>query len=107
MRYEVVIDGQVAWVVESESRPTIRMVRPAPRDISVVMTSLDHLRKRRSFKTLTGAQKFAYHYVGEMPEIGSWYAVSGDGMCKIEVDGATLRELFPKAAHPPLREEEF
>lgn len=64
--------------------------------ITVTYQSIDRYRKRRTFKTLAGARKFAVNWVGENPEMGSTYAVSGDGIGKITVDGATLRELFSK-----------
>ena len=71
-----------------------------PRNIVVIYTSIDRLRKRRKFKTIKGAKRFAHKWVGPTPEIGGWYAVSGDGWGKIEVEeGTTLRELFPDAAH--------
>ena len=50
--------------------------------------------KWRSFKTLGRARVFAQYWVGKNPEIGSTYAVSGDGIGKIEVMGATLADLF-------------
>lgn len=62
--------------------------------ITVRYSSIDRYRTRRTFKTLEGARKFAVHYVGEHPEMGSTYAVSDDGVGKIEVEGCTLRELF-------------
>jgi hypothetical protein len=50
--------------------------------------------KWRSFKTLQRARVFAQHWIGKYPEIGSTYAVSGDGIGKIEVKGAKLADLF-------------
>ena len=50
--------------------------------------------KWRSFKTLGRAWVFAQYWVGKNPEIGSTYAVSNDGIGKIEVMGATLADLF-------------
>jgi len=64
--------------------------------IRVVYSSIDHCRKVRSFKTLTGARKFAQLWVGQHPTIGSCYAVSDDGVGKVTVDGCTLRDLFPE-----------
>lgn len=66
--------------------------------IKVRYRSIDHFTKTSTFKTLPGARKFAHKWVGEHPEIGSYYAVSGDGVGKITVEGATLAELFPEAA---------
>jgi len=68
------------------------------RNIKVSYRSVDRYSKTRSFKTLEGAQKFAQEWVGKTPELGTGYAVSGDGIGKVTVDGATLTELFPKLA---------
>lgn len=68
--------------------------------ITVRYTSVDGGRKTRSYKTLEGAQKFAQLYVGECPELGDWYAVSADGIGKVEVEGCQLADLFPKLARP-------
>lgn len=62
--------------------------------IKVTYSTIDRFRKTRTFKTLTGARKFAQNWVGKTPEIGSTYAVSGDGVGKITVEGATLANLF-------------
>jgi hypothetical protein len=67
-------------------------------EIHVTLKTIDNLRRRRSFKTLQGAIKFATKYVGEAPEVSTafQYAVSGDGTAKITVVGATISDLFPK-----------
>jgi hypothetical protein len=70
----------------------------ASRDIKVSYRSMDRFSKTRRFRTVEGAQKFAQEYVGETPEMGSFYAVSGDGIGRVTVEGATLKELFPKLA---------
>ena len=63
--------------------------------IKVKYSSVDSRNgKWRSFKTLSRARKFAQHWIGKTPEIGATYAVSGDGICKIEVKGAKLPDLF-------------
>jgi hypothetical protein len=64
--------------------------------IHVSYTAIDGASKYRSFKTLEGARRFAQEWVGETPEMGSYYAISGDGIGKVMVRGATLQELFPK-----------
>lgn len=71
--------------------------------ITVHYSSIDHFHKRRTFKTLAGAHKFAVNYVGENPDMGSSYAVSFDGIGKITVEGCSLEELFygKKAAAGP------
>lgn len=64
-------------------------------EIKVNYSAVDGGRESRKFKSLAGAQKYAQHWIGRHPEIGSHYAVSGDGIGKIEVTGAALAELFP------------
>lgn len=63
--------------------------------IQVTYTSIDRYRKDSTFKTLAGAQKFATRWVGARPELGTWYAVSGDGVGKITCTGCNIRDLFP------------
>jgi len=67
-------------------------------EISVTYESIDHCRKTRKFKTLKGAQAFAQKYVGKHPEMGSFYAVSGDGVGKITAHGVNLTDLFQSEA---------
>jgi hypothetical protein len=71
--------------------------------IEVRYSSIDGCSIRRTYRTLAGAQAFAQKYVGAHPELGSHYAVSGDGVGKITCAGATLLELFPALAPPPAR----
>jgi hypothetical protein len=66
--------------------------------IRVHYTSIDGVHKTRAFNDIVAAQLFAQDMLGECPEIGSHYAVSGDGVGKITVNGATLAQLFPRAA---------
>ena len=68
--------------------------------ITLYYESIDSYGKvtKRKFKTLHGAQKAAYQRVGASPTLGSYYAVSDDGVGKITVDGCTLAELFPLSA---------
>lgn len=65
--------------------------------ITVRYSSVDWYSKTRYFKTIEGARKWAQKMVGERPEISTafQYAVSGDGVGKITVRGATLKDLFP------------
>ena len=62
--------------------------------IRVTYSSIDRVRKTRTFKTLAGARKYAQHWVGATPEFGHGYAISDDGVGKIEVRGCSLAELF-------------
>jgi hypothetical protein len=66
--------------------------------IRVRYESIDRFSKTRRFKTLKGAQKFAQKYLGETPEMGSFYAVSGDGIGKITCEGCRLYDLFPRCS---------
>lgn len=65
-------------------------------EIRVRYSSIDGYRVTRKYKTLAGAQAFARTWVGETPEIGSTYAVSGDGIGKITVEGIDIRQVFPE-----------
>jgi hypothetical protein len=67
--------------------------------ITVYYTACDGSRITRSYKTIEGARKFAKEYVGASPEIGGLYAVSGDGVGRVEVEGCTLWELFEQKPH--------
>jgi hypothetical protein len=63
--------------------------------IKIRYSSIDGFRQKKTFKTLKGARDFAQKYVGKYPEMGSDYAVAGDGVGKITViEGVTLAELF-------------
>lgn len=63
--------------------------------IKIKYSSVDGYLQRKSFKSLKGARKYAQERIGTYPEMGSTYAVSGDGIGKIEViEGVTLRQLF-------------
>ncbi len=65
-------------------------------EIKVRYSTIDRFTETRKFKTLDGARKFAQNWIGRHPEIGGHYAVSGDGIGKITVSGATLADLFPQ-----------
>lgn len=62
--------------------------------MKVIYRSIDGYRVARSFKTLKGARAFAHKWVGETPEIGSSYAISGDGVGKVTLEGCTFAEVF-------------
>jgi hypothetical protein len=62
--------------------------------IHVRYSAIDGYRDRRSYKTLAAARRYAVERVGEHPEFGSHYAVSGDGVGKVTVEGCSLAELF-------------
>jgi hypothetical protein len=64
--------------------------------IRVVYTTSDHWRSVRRFNTLEAARMFAHEWVGRHPDVGRYYAASHDGVSKIEVEGCSLKELFPE-----------
>jgi hypothetical protein len=64
--------------------------------ITVRYSSIDGFGERREFHTLGGARTFAHYWIGQHPEMGSTYAISGDGIGKITCEGCTLKELFPE-----------
>jgi hypothetical protein len=66
------------------------------RNITVYYATSDRYRETRKFKTLSGARAYAQKKIGKTPEMGTHYAVSGYGTAKIEVSGASLKELFPE-----------
>jgi hypothetical protein len=60
------------------------MTIPAlPPVIKINYFTLDRYSEFRRFKTLAGARKYARRKLGEYFDIGSSYAVSGDGVAKI------------------------
>lgn len=63
--------------------------------IKIKYQAVDGYREGKSFMSLKGAQKYAHDRVGAHPEMGSYYAVSGDGIGKVTVEGVSLTELFP------------
>jgi hypothetical protein len=65
------------------------------RDIKLYFSTIDGCRNTKRFKTLIGAQRAAQNRLGKHPEIGSGYAVAGDGVVKVSAAGASLAELFP------------
>jgi len=64
--------------------------------IKIRYSAVDGFNKVKSFKTLKGARKYAQEMLGKYPSFGSYYAVSDDGVGKIEVlgVGCKLRDLF-------------
>jgi hypothetical protein len=71
--------------------------------IRVCYSSIDRFRKVATFKTLAGARKFAQKWVGQHPEIGSHYAVSGDGVGKITVEGLLSDPQNPEVFNRAIR----
>jgi hypothetical protein len=74
--------------------------------IKIRYSAVDGFSKRKSFKTLKGARKYAQEMVGKYPSFGSYYAVSDDGVGKIEViGGVKLRDLFGDEPKPPVEDD--
>lgn len=75
--------------------------------IKVRYSAVDGYRARtHRFATLAGAQRYAHERVGAHPEVGCGYAVSGDGVGRVRVEGCTLAALFPDEATPQLSRED-
>ena len=70
--------------------------------ISLSAFIFDHNRERtmsrRPFHSLAEAQAWAAERVGPTPELGTNYAVSGDGVVTLYWAGTTAAELFPALA---------
>lgn len=64
--------------------------------ITVYYSSIDRCRITREFTTLEAAREFAHKYVGAHPERGQNYAVSKDGVGRVEVTGCSFYDLFPR-----------
>lgn len=69
--------------------------------MKITYTSLDGVRKSRSFKSLAGARKFAVDMVGPQDVEGGYYAVSSDGVGKVTWSGVTRAQLFGAPAAAP------
>lgn len=64
------------------------------RRITVRYETIDRYRETRRFKTLAGARRYASKMLGEFFDLGSTYAVSGDGVGKITCEGIYIEDLF-------------
>jgi hypothetical protein len=73
-------------------------------------SSIDGYSESRSFKTMRGASRYATKWLGPNPEVGHGYAVSPDGIGKVEAFSvgqstyiviADLSLLFPALASEP------
>lgn len=62
--------------------------------MKITYTSIDGVRKSRTFKTLKGARKFADDMVGPQDVEGGYYAVSSDGVGRITWSGVSRADLF-------------
>jgi hypothetical protein len=64
--------------------------------VQVTYTSVDGFLVSQNFNTVEEAQSFCWEWIGEAPTFGRGYAISEDGIGKIEARGCSLQELFPK-----------
>jgi hypothetical protein len=71
--------------------------------ITLTYSTVDGVYKRRQFKTKAGAKKFVDFWLGDgkgglMAEISdvSNYAISFDGVGKIDAEGIRLRDMYPE-----------
>jgi len=69
--------------------------------IKIRYRSIDGCAETRTFKTIKGARAYAHNLLGPHPDIGSFYAVSDDGIGRVTCSGVTLAELFPAPADAP------
>ena len=66
--------------------------------MTIYYSAVDGARITKRFKHLESAREWAQDMVGDNAEIGRFYAVSGDGIGKIECEGVTLKQLFGREA---------
>ncbi len=70
--------------------------------IKLKYSAVDGFRIRKRFKTLKAARRYAQEKIGKYPSFGSYYAVSDDGVGKIEaIEGVKLRDLFGEPGGNP------
>jgi hypothetical protein len=90
---EGVTPGYVGRMATTKTTQT-----PAQASIRLSFRSVDGAHWTRSYKTLKGARKEAQRYLGTGPDLGSYYAISADGIVRLTVDGCKLADLFPATA---------
>ena len=70
------------------------MAKKGTRKITLRYESVDGFREAKKFTTLKGARAYAKRRIGNPFDIGSYYAVSADGIGRLEAEGASLAELL-------------
>jgi hypothetical protein len=65
--------------------------------IKIRYSTVDRHSETREFDAIEPAREFAQFWLGRHPEMGRGYAISDDGIGKIEVIGVSLATLFPEA----------
>jgi hypothetical protein len=73
--------------------------------ITLRFSTIDGCRSTKRYKTIEGARKAVAYRLGSF-ELGGTYAISGDGIVKVEADGCKLSDLRePDAYREPTDEE--
>ena len=96
-------DGKfAAGVLAARAIIAERPAVPAPK-ITLYFSTVDGSNTVKRFDTVEAARAVAYERVGEHPTfgggaLGSGYAISDDGVVKVEAYGVLLTELFPEAS---------
>lgn len=62
--------------------------------ITIWYSAIDGAHDKALFHSLQEAREYAFKWVGEHAEFGTGYAISNDGIGKIQVEGVSLKELF-------------
>ena len=70
--------------------------------IAIHSTTIDGQRQTKTYRSLSGARKYAMAQVGRFPQVCDTYAISGDGITKITVDGASLPDLLHATTRPDI-----
>jgi hypothetical protein len=65
-----------------------------PELIRTTLSTIDRYREYRRFKTVEGARKYALKKLGVQYDVGRFYAVSFDGVVKLEFSVPTS-VIFP------------
>lgn len=70
--------------------------------IKLEFTAIDGAHRTVNAKTAQGARKSIEHRLGKFFDIGSYYAISDDGVVKVVVSGdESIRSLYPERCLPP------
>ena len=69
--------------------------------ITVYFKAIDGTRGSRRFSTIAAARRHALGILGATHEIRSSYAISGDGIVRVRVAGATMAQLLNDAPAAP------
>ncbi len=104
--YGDIIEGIAKELGESEEDHYYNMLwdmdleEKAVREIIVRNRAIDGFKEAKEFTNLEDTREYCKKYLGENFDIGKFlsdepYAISGDGINRLVVEGATWQELFP------------